>query len=291
MSVTTLRGPQDLIANLPSLIGFIPSESLVVVVLAHRTPFCTIRFDLATPPEQIDEVLVPMIAQERDIDGLIFVNYSDVAPTRHPVERTWGAMVRDVLWVSNGRWRSWLCQEGCCPEQDVPDYSDSALAVAIQPLQSRESLAQSLQYVGGQDAGFVEASHTVRGTEHATVLAALTSGDARLVTPEIVATLRAICQHDEAMQPLPLNRRDALMVDLRAGLEPGMVGVIARQVPDADSYTLGLLSMLAWLGGDGASSLILADRAGDNNLAKLTQQANVSGCNPRDFSESLVGLV
>ena len=143
---TTVRlsDPGELAAGLPSLIGFRPHESLVLVTLAGETGGrvgLTVRVDLP-PPEHADVVataLAEAVAREQPAAALVAV--VSEAADEHSLFGTWaadlphrallrqvvlrlaarGTAVRESLLVRRGRWWSYECPHACCaPDAGTP---------------------------------------------------------------------------------------------------------------------------------------------------------------------------
>jgi hypothetical protein len=152
----SLSSPDALLAAVPYLLGFQPLQSAVVVWLADGHIALTQRIDLPRPEDDLapwvdalfdhagadlaDEIVVVIIAPADDRAGLVRSVRGRAA------ER--GLTVRDLLLLSDGRWRSLLCEDpSCCP----PDgrVLDPAAVAAVSaefvgrgraPLASRDDL-------------------------------------------------------------------------------------------------------------------------------------------------------
>jgi hypothetical protein len=131
----SLKRPSDLIAAIPSFLGFHPSESLVFLCLhrpSNQIGF-VLRVDLPSP-EQVERfaeemadrasadgtgrvILVCFTAQPDDAGQLprrdLFDTVSDELMLR-------GVQVPEALLVRDGRWWSYTCTKPCCPRQGTP---------------------------------------------------------------------------------------------------------------------------------------------------------------------------
>jgi hypothetical protein len=141
--VTKARGPGDLVSAIPYLLGFEPSESLVVTSLvgARRRFGPTIRVDL------VDESLIPLLIGQvlrlvvgHGWESVVAVAYSDRRRSIDDIMRPLTArlqsadvMVFESLGVSAGRWWSYTCTNpNCCPAEGTPfDASSSAVVTAM----------------------------------------------------------------------------------------------------------------------------------------------------------------
>jgi hypothetical protein len=142
--MTTLTSPHDLLAAIPFLIGYHPSNSLVLVSLKDESVGMAMRVDYPMKTDEAGsfpayEALVYHLVRE-GAEGALIVAYA-------PDTRTDGAEilgnvatalmrsnveVRESLLISHGRWRSMLCDDGeCCPSagRPLPEISSSRIAV------------------------------------------------------------------------------------------------------------------------------------------------------------------
>jgi hypothetical protein len=141
--MTTLTSPHDLLAAIPFLIGYHPTDSLVLVSLKDESIGMAMRVDY---PSNINEAstyeaiegLVHHLVRE-GADAALVVAY--VPDTRTDGEEILGQIatvlfrsnieIRESLLIYHGRWRSLLCTDGqCCPPQGraLPEISTSRVA-------------------------------------------------------------------------------------------------------------------------------------------------------------------
>ena len=129
-STLTLRSPADLLSELPGLLGYHPSDSLVVVFSQDRTLRCVLRVDLSDlGPEAA--IRIGSVAHQAEADTVHAVVYapttSEPKPHQADVDSLTdlldeaGAHVADVLLAAHGRYWSFLCADaGCCPPEGRP---------------------------------------------------------------------------------------------------------------------------------------------------------------------------
>ena len=145
-----IRGPVDLLSAVPSLLGFHPIESLVLIGLTHGALVVTARLDLADAVEH--EVLIAEALQAMLRGGstqFLAAIFSDDAPATEVgmphadiavtvaalIDRAGGELL-DALLVTNGVWTSYLCADPrCCPPSgrmlpDAPTPFAAAATVA-----------------------------------------------------------------------------------------------------------------------------------------------------------------
>ena len=115
------RRPSDLLAAVPFLLGFHPTDSLVALLLQGGRVLLTARFDLGPP---LGEAVADLVEQHRPT-GLVLVAYdADAGRGRTALaavaEHLDGADVVDLLLVDGARWWSLTCTSGCCPAEGTP---------------------------------------------------------------------------------------------------------------------------------------------------------------------------
>ena len=178
--VTTVRisGPGDLLDALPLIVGFVPTNSAVLVALRPPRDRITLTIRVDLPVRRHETSCARHLAghaQRAGATSAVLVIYDD-RPS--PASRRWpgasltremrtalrnrgGLQLADAVLVRNGRWRSLLCtDERCCPVGGQPlrgDGPPSAFAAALvatgaAPLPSRAALAASVAGPSGAAA-------------------------------------------------------------------------------------------------------------------------------------------
>jgi hypothetical protein len=130
-----IDGPVDLLNNIPSLLGFKPRNTLIVV--GTNSPHDKLVKTLTIPfiefeenPELVQEMLKNKFSEVCDSVVLVFYmnegfqfeasfiqleDYATELFDKIQVEINLG--VRDVLWVKENKWASFICQDkNCCPK-------------------------------------------------------------------------------------------------------------------------------------------------------------------------------
>ena len=162
--MTTLTSPHDLLAAIPFLIGYHPTDSLVIVSLKEDCVGMAMRVDYPTPDcvnandayntliyhlvrEGTQGALVVAYVPDGRSDGVEILENISTALARAEIP------IRESLLISNGRWRSVLCcDQECCPSQgnELPEISSSRVAVEQvadgrpMPYSDREGMADSI---------------------------------------------------------------------------------------------------------------------------------------------------
>lgn len=140
--MTTLTSPHDLLAAVPFLIGYHPTNSLVIVSLKDDAIGMAMRVDYPADQEVDDEIYDSLIFHllREGAQGALLVAY--VPENRHDGEEILGTIaaamaraeisLRESLLIADGRWRSVICTDrDCCPLEGrtLPEISTSRVAV------------------------------------------------------------------------------------------------------------------------------------------------------------------
>ena len=166
----TLSTPHEVIAAVPHLLGFQPSDSLVVLALAGPRLTVTLRYDLPQPADipAFSEHLVSCLAVNR-ADEVILVGYGSeqATPVLTGVRDHLAELltIRDIFRVTAGRWWSLTCTDPrCCPPDGNPVDSDGTLAAAefmvlgSAPLPGRDDVAATIAPVTGEQVALMRAA-------------------------------------------------------------------------------------------------------------------------------------
>jgi hypothetical protein len=156
-----LRSPADVVCAIPYLIGFHPSDSVVVLACDDAVGAYAVRLDLTAADALLDHV-AGLIARRKP-DGVILAGYGPPGRVTPTVERVRdrlhdrGVRIRDALRVEDGRFWSYLCTDTrCCPpEGTFVDVTASPVATAavaggLVALPDRSELERMLAPAGGR---------------------------------------------------------------------------------------------------------------------------------------------
>ena len=127
-----LRGPVDVLAAIPYLIGYQPTDSVVALAMRGRRLYFTVRDDLPpddAPPgivaDAMDEML-DMVLRQR-VSGVLFVAYGSeerAGPVLFGLRDAFedaGLAVLELLRAADGRYWSYICANpDCCPPSGTP---------------------------------------------------------------------------------------------------------------------------------------------------------------------------
>ena len=319
-AVARLSTPGEILALLPSLCGFPPDESLVLLSLRgpRRRLGLTARIDL---PEPADEPAVAQLCARRMAgDGataVVLAVHSEQGRREGLVELVRDACtdarleVVEALHVQGGRWTSYSCSRSCCPPTGTPLPTDSTALALVQAervasgravLASRAELVASLAppaplLRAAADQRLTEAGrHWLRhrrehgaaasrrvALEHAqALLDSVAAGGT--VSPADAARLAVGLQDVQArdgLATLLLTRSDELLALL--------LQAAGSVTPPADAPVCTLLAWVAYARGDGALANVALDRALDGtpdySLALLLRACLDAGTPPGEVRD------
>ena len=313
--VARLSAPGEVLAALPSLCGFPPSESLVLLSLRgpRRRVGLTLRADLPAPS---DEPAVADLAVGRmRLDGasaVVVAVYSEhgrrealVDALRSACEAD-GIAVGEALHVAGGRWTSYTCTERCCPAAGTPVPTDTPALRLIEAeraltgravLGSREDLVRALappalvaarsaqQAVGTalREWGEHRSAHGLAASRQRTAqLGERLLRDVERGAPVGLADAAAL-----AVALADVRARDALavqMLDRSDALLSLLTQVVQLVPPPEDAPACALLAWTAYGRGNGAVANVALDRAlasqPDHALAGLLRASLDGGITP-----------
>lgn len=319
-ALVRVRGPGDLVAALPALMGFHPSRSVVLLVMdgPRGRVRLTIRVDL--PEQDLDDHWVALARALATGAGRVEATHAmlvcvdaDTAVTRRAAEAVEAALqavgvpLLDALSVDGGRYRSVLCENStCCPPEGraVPGTS-AATATAVLAGQvihaSRSDLGAEIAPAQGSAAQ--RAERVVR-----LMAAALASGSIE-VTPQAMRERldRACADAAEGRVRLDQAALLALLVsghlgrDLTyqhlttrpSGSHRALWAAVCRLLPREHlTVPLVMFGYAAYLEGDGATANVAheASEAIDPLHASVRLLGDVlaAAIPPRDVRDALL---
>ena len=294
-----LSGSAEVLDAIPYLMGFHPTESLVLVGLSRGEVAVTARVDLSDVG-QLDLLGDTAAGLRRGgVEQFVLVVFDDrcPAPPGGFVELPWSAEmlavaqiasrlrieVVEALLLCRGRWWSYLCAEpGCCPRAGTPlADAPSAFATAstvdgIVALPDRAALAATLDPLPSQqraalepllaaaDNAAVGAALDDRGGEHERtlireVLLAARGSDVAGWSPPDDGT---VARWAAALTATPVRDEVWQAVDTRRLDGRPLWAELARRCPSPyDAAPLFLLGWANWRAGNGALAGMAAERA------------------------------
>jgi hypothetical protein len=296
----SLASPVSVLAIVPSLLGFHPSQSLVVLGVSgprHRVSL-TFRYDLPDPP---DEELAADIAAHacevlirEAIPAAIVIGYGPAGPVAdaaRPVVTALleaGVDVLELLRAEGGRCFTMNCQNpDCCPPEGIPfDPCSHPVAAALNEagmgvLPDRAALARTLQPPPGTARATRQATgRALRRLDRLVVTArgggldpAAALADAgRAAVRDAIRRYRSGASIEDrarlaflAVVLADLRVRDdawAQMDPRRAGPHTALwTDIVTGAAPEFVPAPASLLAFTAWQAGEGALANVAAERA------------------------------
>ena len=151
-----LRSPADVVSVIPYLVGFHPSDSVVVLACDAAQGTYAVRLDLGAH-EALLEHIAELIARRRP-ETVILAGYGAAGRVTPTIERVRDHLyardvsLREALRVEDDRFWSYLCEDlRCCPPEgtfvDVKanPVAAAAIAAGLVALPDREELARTLE--------------------------------------------------------------------------------------------------------------------------------------------------
>lgn len=300
-TVVPVAGLTEMLSVIPYMVGFHPSESMVVVCLhgERQRSGLVLRIDLPAPGDEarwIDELVAR--AEHQDADGVLLVCYSDhieaggAKPWQTLVDGLRAALERQAIRVAEaalvrtGRWWSFMCRDpACCPPEglELPDAPRGAAArfgaeTALSGRRVFGSRAELEATVSGPSADrlaevrrlFAAAAHALYAEYEAggrLTAQARTVELAEAAWAAYAAGERSLCAEDAARICLGLEdpaARDhvASLPVTERGPWLALLGDLARLAPD--DFAAPICTVLAWVAyqhGEGALANVAVDRA------------------------------
>lgn len=303
MSIT---GPASLIAAVPYLLGFEPTDSLVLVALRHGALTVTARVDLVHLDDsaQLPD-LMEVLATKASATEVVGLTYGPRDTAEHAGElvadaaRAHGLQLRKHVRVADGRYWSLTCTDTrCCPAEGTPVSDDPAVAaefvgIGAPKLASRQDLEALLNPVQDterlapliRDAVQTAAAAVVAGRRSAHVTSAKRALFAAARRTERRWTDEETARFGEALSLYEI--RDAVWLAIEDGRLDGrdLFQHLARTLPASHrAPALFLFAWKTWRAGNGALASIAVERAltADPTYsgAQLLRSALSSGVNP-----------
>lgn len=138
--MSVVKTPADLVSAVPFLIGYHPTNSLVVISVKDDALEMAMRIDMPTNEQPAPAGAFDLLASHLVKDnakGALLIAYSDdrennkaVLWQLHEAVLKTDVVIREMLEVSDGKFRSLLCSdESCCPADgnELPEFESSVI--------------------------------------------------------------------------------------------------------------------------------------------------------------------
>ncbi|WP_375485917.1 DUF4192 domain-containing protein [uncultured Jatrophihabitans sp.] len=293
-----VSGTAELLDAIPYLLGFRPTESLVLLGLRDGCLVVTARLDLADTgqPDLVDDTVAAMVRGGSDAFIVVVADDRCEMPVAAHDDLPWaaavvavdecliglGAVLHDALLLCRSRWWSYLCGAAqCCPpEGNVQPASPSAFAAAaafegVVALPDRATLAATLEPLPDtRRAALAPFLTAAENTAVAALLAGGVAGHERELVRELIRLADA---SDAAQWSTPDDAAAARLgvaltgvavrdevwvaVDSRRLDGRALWAELARRCPSPyDAAPTFLLAWANWRAGNGVLARLAAER-------------------------------
>jgi hypothetical protein len=291
-TVLTFRTPDDVLAAVPVLLGFEPSDSVVMLTFGGRETFHA-RIDLP-PPTEVDEGIGLLLepARAHGVTQVLLVVYSDRQRYGARLARRFTESFEEsgirVLHTLRADGERWFLGAGPGIPYDVRAHAFRAQAVVEGQVvaRSRDELAARLRTTGcaaDVEALLTEVPPYDASETAVAVWRALEAGT--FEDTELAGLLPGICD---------LSVRDAAWGSMTREDATAHVALWTDAVQRAPAHLAGgpaaILGLAAWLAGNGALAWCAVDRAveadPDNSLAALVAELLDRAVPPSSWAQS-----
>jgi hypothetical protein len=268
---------------MPYLLGFRPSESLVMMVIADRTVKVTVRVDLVDDVTGVAQKFGAIAVTNR-ATGVVLIAYS-ADPGRAdamllPVmDKLSSLRVIEAIYTNDRRWWSRSCGPDCCPAEGTPYDPGSNRLAAEAVFHGMTSYADRTE-LERLTAGPSEADLPGLRRQADQLAGTIRSRALRLRTTEIRDLVADYVERRTAGESAELSDRELITLALLAMDVPvrdeawSMMErqtawihvelwqqVVSRAIPALATPAVCLLGMAAWIQGQGALQVCCLERA------------------------------
>lgn len=289
MTTPTVRlsNPTDLLDAIPPLLGFMPEESLVALILQESGRLVvTARIDLSDAISAAEDLCGTLA---RHGSRAILAAYTARPDHAAPEVARFAELidVTEAIATDGLRWWSLTCNRDCCPSSGSPltDHASvttvNLVAQGLTALPNRAALADRIAPpAADQHTALAEAykaaepCHHSRSTRDQSLIVTrfvdryTTTADAP--TPDELAALTVAINADLTLRDLAWARMNTATATHHARL---WGHVVRHTHPDHSAPALGLYGFACWLSGNGAAANVavaaLQERHPDYSLGHL----------------------
>jgi hypothetical protein len=295
-----LRAPAEVLAAMPYVVGYYPSDSIVVLGLHERRLIFAARDDLPGPEasereicDQVDHLLDVLLRQ--NCTSVLVVGVGDAARADRlamnllDAYESAGLVVQEVMRAHEGRYWSYLCDSPtCCPPEGVPYDSTTSTVAAEWTFAGRVAFRDRADYetqlrpvMGAARDAMCQATDAAHRRLHSLLISARDEKSAAaslLAAGETAVDLAVTRQFsggtltDEevawlSVLLLDIPVRDLAWARIRGSMEDLeqhqalWTDVVRRCEPDLIAAPASLLGFAAWRCGDGGMARMALERA------------------------------
>lgn len=296
-----VTGPAGALRNIPGLVGFIPTDSLVIVFMTDAGVVrCTTRIDLDSVLDDPDYLVgfVHDVSDKAAATAIIPTLWTEQMPTENALAGVMmaltvldqgGIKVYDLLWT-NGEdvYSSYHCTDPtCCPASISYGASEIELMKGEAVARTRDDLATALSctvpvpFYEDVDPDPVALVTELRASQD----------DPSILDDSLALLFRSTTQYSAWSRDtfIRLYSLGVANGDVEA-LSGARIEHLAQRVPDGEGKALGVLALLAVMAGDGAAAQILAARCPDDSLGRLSDATATGGIPPVEVIAMFAGI-
>lgn len=282
--VSRLSSPGDVVSMIPYVLGFVPTDSVVLVALeGPRSRFGpVVRIDLPVErrsiPAHVDQLTA--FTARQGVDAVLVVAYAAEARSADRTVRSLlaglraqGVRVHEALRADGSRWFSYTCRKNCCPTIGTPYDPETsrpaveAVVAGLTRVDSRDRLREQFEpALGGLRDQVAAACRRLASTQPdlAVATGAELKGllDAAVepgadVATRIATLLLAVRDERACTAAMTMMTRPDARLHFEAWRE------VMRLAPDDQLAAPGsLCAFAAWLDGHGVLAWHALDRIG-----------------------------
>lgn len=302
-----ISSPRELLASIPHILGFQPSNSVVVIALDDDEVVAAVRADIDVVRIAMVEPLLGALGTTNDGNLVVVYYANDYQSTEEwqvELSQVLTLPVLDYLLVTQNHWKSLLCHDvECCPIDGHPLNSGTEIMDAFlvfngsAPFRTREELVNSLMpnEVDETTRKSIEQSFAVNpssdpAAEHQWIVELLKSANSWSVEQlgRVCVALTDFHVRDAVLRSAYDNPklRSTLKIALHTNISMVPVEFVAPSIT--------VLAGCAWLDGNGVLANVAIARAlevdGSYSLAQLLDRALAHGVPPHVWADSLAAV-
>lgn len=268
-----LNNPNDLLDAIPPLLGFMPEESLVALIIHESGRLVvTARIDLSDAISAAEDLCGTLT---RHGNRAILAAYTARPDHAAPEVARFAELidVAEAIATDGRRWWSLTCDRDCCPTggSPLPDQASvtavTLVAQGLDTLPNRAALADRIAPPAADQHAALAAAYTAAEQHHHSS----TNRDQTLIVTRFVdrytATADAPTPHELAALTVAINADLTLRDIAWAHMDHSTAThharlwahVVRHTHPDHSAPALGLYGFACWLSGNGAGANTAAE--------------------------------
>lgn len=300
-----LHSPSDFAAAIPMLVGFTPSQSIVIVMLQQRRVIVTMRIDIPNDwaSDQVailsmmsrldvDEILIAVVTQRLDDNLELKTEIQELVTEAENL----GITTREAVLIDAGRFWSYLCEDSeCCDPTGKPIGEIEGFSTVL------SSRAHACQAYGLKEAFQPDVSlyrKAYRMLSRSLMQKASVAWDALNDLSGLVDTSteerdRSLARAIVQVGCQDVRIRDYLLGRIMQSEDPGVLAeglvdaALTASVETRDRVCGAAAAVLAAVEPSTLPAACLVDHAGEDSLADLVRRSIAAGMHPGIYHQML----